>query len=34
MIPCKTLGEFGSRGHAGGMMILAFEIFLFVKNII
>jgi hypothetical protein len=27
MIPCKMLGEFGSRGHAGAMMMLAFEIF-------
>ncbi len=33
-IPWKTLVEFGSRGHVGAMMILAFDFFLFVKNII
>ncbi len=33
-IPCKTLGEFRLWGNAGAMMMLAFEIFLFVKNII
>jgi hypothetical protein len=28
------MNSFGSQGHAGAMMMLAFEIFLFVKNII
>jgi hypothetical protein len=30
-IPCKTLGEFGSRGNAGVMMMLAFKIYLFIN---
>jgi hypothetical protein len=34
MIPCMMLGELGSQGHAGAMMMLAFKNFIIVKNII